>query len=170
MTDQPGILKNLTPYSGTDAIFIANGEYLEITYTGEGSLKHGSSSIPIKDAIFIANGECLEITHIGEGSLKHGSSSIPLKNVLVVPEIKRNLLSVAKSAEDNNCYANGFQIKDMKTSRTVTAGSRKGSLYAVDEARRLEVLFSNSPKSASEDVWHRRTRTSTSQSVKVSEE
>jgi len=70
------------------------------------------------------------------------------------------LLSVAKLTEDFDCYftfdANGFKIKDMTTGRILGTGSRRGSLYAVDDTKRLEAFFSNRSHAASEEVWHRR--------------
>lgn len=48
------------------------------------------------DGIMAGNGEILPITHVGETKINTTSSSIPLKNVLVVPNIKKDLLSVSQ--------------------------------------------------------------------------
>ena len=51
---------------------------------------HGS------DKILIGNGTALDITHTGSACFKYGGHELQLNNVLVVPEIKKNLLSVSQ--------------------------------------------------------------------------
>ena len=68
------------------------------------------------DAIFVGNGEALRISHIGEARLKTKHRDLKLKNLLVVPEIKKNLLSIGQLTSDNLCSIEflsiGFVIKD----------------------------------------------------------
>ena len=46
------------------------------------------------DKIFVGNGDLLKISHIGNLSLNVGHEKLVLDNVLVVPKIKKNLVSV----------------------------------------------------------------------------
>ena len=55
------------------------------------------------DAIIVGNGEALRVLHIGEARLKTRHRDLKLKNLLVVPEIKKNLLSIGKLTFDNLC-------------------------------------------------------------------
>lgn len=64
-----------------------------------------SKVMPYKgnDAIYIRNGECLKISCVGETKLKSDYGNLELKNVLVVPNIKKNLLLVEQLNSDNSC-------------------------------------------------------------------
>lgn len=57
----------------------------------------------------------MNITHIGQGKLNSYDSSLELKNVLVILEIKKNLISVGKLNNDNDCSilftSNDFVVK-----------------------------------------------------------
>ena len=50
---------------------------------------HGS------DGVMVGNGQTLPITHFGQATIGTGVSSINLNDVLLVPDIKKNLLSVS---------------------------------------------------------------------------
>lgn len=93
----------------------------------------------------VRNGEILPITHIDETKINIDSSSIPLKNVLLVPNIKKDLLSVSQLTIAFP-YAFEFSstscmIKDRSTSRIVATGSRRGDLYALNGTQ--AAYFSN---------------------------
>lgn len=83
------------------------------------------------DMIYVGNGQPLSITHIG--IKQHGS--LPLNNILVVPQLKKNLMSVAQLTSDAQCSfefnSSGFVIKD-KNNRILAQGNRCGNLYALD--------------------------------------
>ena len=68
------------------------------------------------DAIFLGNGEALRISHIVKARLKIKHRDLKLKNLLVVPEIKKNLLSIGQLTFDNLCSlefsSTSFVIKD----------------------------------------------------------
>ncbi|KAF8408531.1 hypothetical protein HHK36_007687 [Tetracentron sinense] len=88
------------------------------------------------DSVMVGNDTCLRISHIGEGKIDTGMTTLPLKNVLLVPTIKRSLLSVSKLTTDYPCYfefdCNEFKIKDLKTSRILAFRSKRGGLYVLD--------------------------------------
>ena len=46
------------------------------------------------DSLYVGNGDSLDITHIGEGDIYSKNGKLKLKNVLIVPDIKKNLLSI----------------------------------------------------------------------------
>ena len=54
-------------------------------------------------AIIVGNGEALRVLHISEARLKTRHRDLKLKNLLVVPEIKKNLLSIGQLTFDNLC-------------------------------------------------------------------
>ncbi|KAJ4961904.1 hypothetical protein NE237_021814 [Protea cynaroides] len=47
MTDNGGKLHNLSPYVGTDAIMVGNGEKVPITHIGEGTINSKTSTLPL---------------------------------------------------------------------------------------------------------------------------
>ena len=59
----------------------------------------------------------LDITHVGEGLIDTKEGSLKLNNVLIVPEIKKNLLSVSQLTHDNACNiiftTNEFFVEDL---------------------------------------------------------
>ena len=93
----------------------------------------------------VGNGHTLPITHIGKTTLATGSSSIHLKGVLLVPDIKKDLLSISKRTTDYPLVfefdGHGFVIKDRTPNKTVAKGSKRGGLYAFD--RGPTALFSH---------------------------
>lgn len=52
------------------------------------------------DKIMVGDGSCLNISHIGD-CVKY--RNIKLNDVLVVPKMKKNLVSVSQLAKDNAC-------------------------------------------------------------------
>ncbi|KAF8401648.1 hypothetical protein HHK36_012594 [Tetracentron sinense] len=88
------------------------------------------------DGVMVGNGQTLAITHIGEAHINEKSTPIDLKNVLLVPEIKKDLLSVSQLTNDMpytfEFNSDGFVIKDRRTNLVVAVGSRKEGLYALE--------------------------------------
>ncbi|GKV28213.1 hypothetical protein SLEP1_g37295 [Rubroshorea leprosula] len=107
-----------------------------------------------KQKVLTGDGTPLQISHIGSTSI----GSLKLKDVLVVPNVKKNLLSVSKFTDDNSCIfefsSNGFVIKDQATQAVLARGTRKGQLYALDEEEK-HVLAVISNK-ATDSIWHQR--------------
>ena len=66
--------------------------------------------------IMVGNGQKLNITHTGNTILHTGKNVVKLENVLVVPDIKKNLISVSQLTSDLpylfEFTGNGFVIKE----------------------------------------------------------
>ena len=64
----------------------------------------------------VGNGQPLEISHTLSISSRIPSSYLLLSNVLVVPGIKKNLISISQLTTDNNCLvtfsSSGFTIQN----------------------------------------------------------
>ena len=71
------------------------------------------------DGVMVGNGDILPITHIGKATVGSGDSSVPLNDVLLVPDIKKNFLSISKLTSDYPLKFEfnglGFVIKDRIT-------------------------------------------------------
>ena len=106
----------------------------------------------------VSNGHTLPITHIGETTLGTGSSSIHLKDLLLVPDIKKDLLSVSKLTTNYPLIfefdGHSFVIKDKTTNKTIAKGSKRGGLYAFD--RGPTALFSHQFKRVAREFWQYR--------------
>lgn len=103
------------------------------------------------DVIYVGNGDKLVIAHIGDTSV----GGLNLKDILVVPQLKKNLILVSKIIADNLSTIEftlcDFVIKD-QSKRTIRKGHKEKQLYALDSsfhealfAIRGEDLFS---------LWH----------------
>ncbi|GKV50770.1 hypothetical protein SLEP1_g57465 [Rubroshorea leprosula] len=104
--------------------------------------------------VFTGDGTPLHISHIGSASL----GRLKLNDVLVVPNLKKNLISISKVTDENpyifEFSSNGFVIKDQITQAVVAKGTRKGQLYALEEGEK-HALIAISNK-ASDSIWHQR--------------
>lgn len=71
------------------------------------------------DRCMVGDGSGLNISHISSFVLSSHTADSSLKNVMHVPEISRNLLSVAQFIKDNNCsfefHPSHFVIKDQQS-------------------------------------------------------
>ncbi|KAG6666675.1 hypothetical protein CIPAW_01G048700 [Carya illinoinensis] len=71
------------------------------------------------DGIMVGNGKVLPITHVGQAIVGSSNSQLLLNDVLVVPEIKKNLLSVSKLTTAYPLQfefdGTGFVLKDRET-------------------------------------------------------
>lgn len=77
----------------------------------------------------VENGEILHIIHVGHTSIGISHNPIHLKNVLVVPEIKKDILSVSKLTSDYplNFEFNGYRFVIKKQDNTEDNGHKKES-------------------------------------------
>lgn len=55
------------------------------------------------DNIYVGNVSELLITCIGNSTIKTNQGHSKLKNALIVPKLKKNLLSVSQLTKDNEC-------------------------------------------------------------------
>jgi hypothetical protein len=87
------------------------------------SIYHGNNHV------VVGNGARLKISHIGDITLYSPYGKLNLNDVLVVLDIKKNLISVTKLTKDNSClfefHSYGFKIKDQTTGAILAAGHRK---------------------------------------------
>ena len=115
-----------------------------------------------KDKIMVGNGNKLDITHIGDTTIQSGKDNVKLKNVLVVPNIKKNLLSVSQLTTDLPYLfefdSNGFMIKNRETGKVITTGTREGGLYSLEHDSKMSkvAFFSNRFRATSDCIWHQR--------------
>uniref|UniRef100_A0A2N9H9U6 Retrovirus-related Pol polyprotein from transposon TNT 1-94-like beta-barrel domain-containing protein n=1 Tax=Fagus sylvatica TaxID=28930 RepID=A0A2N9H9U6_FAGSY len=111
------------------------------------------------DSVMVGNGHQLPITHTGNAHIFPTDSSLSLNNVLVVPDIKKNLLSVSQLTCDYPCYFlfdnHGFVIKDLRTHQVLASGSKEDGLYVLQHAP-VKVFFSNRFRVVDSDTWHGR--------------
>ncbi|KAF3785990.1 hypothetical protein EJ110_NYTH24012 [Nymphaea thermarum] len=93
-------------------------------------------------SVVTGDGSHHTISHIGNAQISLGCSSIPLKNVLVVPSVKKNIISVSKLIDDTHSSVeftpSSVYVKDARTKKTFAEGTRKGDICAVA----ADVLFS----------------------------
>lgn len=84
------------------------------------------------DSVIVGNGVYLPITCIESSSIGH-AKSLALNNILVVPKIKKNLLSVSQLTKDNSCFFNRFgsSIKDSRTWQVLMKGLSNQGLYSL---------------------------------------
>lgn len=55
------------------------------------------------DTIMVGDGNKLPISHIGEANITAGPNQLLLRNVLLVPNMKKNLLSISQLTKDFPC-------------------------------------------------------------------
>jgi hypothetical protein len=105
----------------------------------------------------VGNGFELSLTHTGHAHIFSPSSSLSLNNVLVVPDIKKNLLSVSQLTSDYLCYFlfndRGFVIKDLQTHKVLASGSKEDGFYVLQHAP-VQVFFSNHFLVVDSTIWH----------------
>ena len=88
--------------------------------------------------VVVGNGQTLNIYSVGHTSFSsHKSSwSLHLTNVLHVPQITKNLISVAKFTQDNDVIlefdSHCCFVKDKKSRKILLQGSLKEGLYQLD--------------------------------------
>eukprot|EP00268_Persea_americana_P017922 TRINITY_DN18756_c0_g1_i2.p1 TRINITY_DN18756_c0_g1~~TRINITY_DN18756_c0_g1_i2.p1 ORF type:complete len:147 (+),score=19.51 TRINITY_DN18756_c0_g1_i2:863-1303(+) len=111
------------------------------------------------EKVMIGDGSKLKISPIGDSSFTTDYGTIKLKDVLVVPNIKKNSISVSQLARDNSCIFefsdSGFLIEDRTTGRTIATGSKKGNLYALGGDAVAAFVALRAGKSTDES-WHQR--------------
>ena len=81
---------------------------------------HGESNLTV------GNGNKLPITYIGRTKIPSLSSHLYLRNILLVPQIKKSLLSVSRLTADNKVFvefhSNVYLVKDKENHQVVLQG------------------------------------------------
>ncbi|MFS7965824.1 putative RNA-directed DNA polymerase [Helianthus anomalus] len=97
------------------------------------SFLHGLSEYGGPDEIVLGNGKTLPISHIGHTSIPTNSRSLQLKNVLLVPNLRNNLVSVAKLCKTNKVSVEFFPfhffVKDLRTGAHLMQGVNINDVY-----------------------------------------
>nr|KYP66597.1 Retrovirus-related Pol polyprotein from transposon TNT 1-94 [Cajanus cajan] len=121
------------------------------------------------EKVVVGNGNCLPIHNIGTSKLKNPSNNIAftLNKLLHVPDITKNLLSVAQFAKENSCFfefhSTDCFVKSQGSRKILLQGKLKNGLYAFEN---LQIVHPNNdfPVSAlyssttcnSLPIWHSR--------------
>lgn len=95
--------------------------------------------------MIIGNGTLLWITHVGTNYFRNETRRFSLHNVLVVPRMKKILLSVTQSTRVYPCYfelvAYGFSIKDFGTYQVLMKGTYHQGLHTNKDLHLLHFFF-----------------------------
>ena len=104
------------------------------------------------ERVMVGNGQSLAISHTGSISSLVPSSPLLLSNVLVVPGIKKNLISISQLTKDNNCCvtfsSSGFTIQDRVTRVVLGVGRCENGLYVLDRRHHALVSTTSSPRAS----------------------
>lgn len=155
--DTPKALAAMNLQDGNDPKFYADSGATSHMTNNKGNI---DKPIPYEgnDKIFVGNGQGLHITHVGNASLNTDYGKLKLNNVLVVPKLKKNLLSVRQLIKDNKCSfefnSDGFVVKN-QANQVLARGLKKGNLYALEENKELTFAAIRGD-AANSDVWHKR--------------
>lgn len=151
LSQQPNIDAQWVPDSGATAHM-----------TFDPSLLQQSTNYAGSDQVFVGDGKSIPISQIGSTKLSTTTSDLKLNNVLVVPHISKNLLSVSKLTQDNDCsiefFPWGFCVKDLCTGKMLLTGPLVDNLYIVpaSQASPNNSFMSLLSEKASATVWHQR--------------
>ena len=89
------------------------------------------------EQVMVGNGQSFSISHTGSFSTLVPQSSLFLSNVLVVPGIKKKLISISQLTKDNNCCVIfspfGFTIQDRVTRVVLGVDRCENGLYVLDQ-------------------------------------
>jgi hypothetical protein len=132
--------------------------------TGNPGNLHSLTPYTGSDGVMLGNGDILQITHVGQANIESGNKSLQLNDVLLVPDIKKDLISVSKLTSDLPLKfefdGDGFVIKDRSTNRVVARGTKKDGLYALvgesKDGSYAEAFFSSRFRRVDNECWHQR--------------
>ncbi|KAB5551985.1 hypothetical protein DKX38_009296 [Salix brachista] len=126
-------------YSSSNASTSDNAWYLDSGatnhITADPSNLHSKTDYKGNSHLLIGNGQSLPITHLGSSVLHNFNThtSLILNNILCVPQIAKNLLSIAKLTTDNPVFVefhhNCCIVKDRYTRRELLRGTLCDGLY-----------------------------------------
>ena len=85
--------------------------------------------------LVVGNGDTLTISHIGSITLPT-SRSLILKNLLLIPSIKKNLISISKFTSNNDVIvefnSSSYCVKEKLSKTTLLTGTFSDGLYQLD--------------------------------------
>ncbi|KAF3775047.1 hypothetical protein EJ110_NYTH47201 [Nymphaea thermarum] len=140
-------------------------------YVDSGAAAHVTGDTD-KGSVVTGHGSHHTTSHIGNAQISMGHSSIPLKNALVVPSVKKNIISVSKLIDTHSSVEfkpSSVYVKDARTKKTFAESTHKGDMYVLEEAPKmskphpLDSCFpSHSEVNVAEynkpSIWHGRRR------------
>nr|AAC67200.1 putative retroelement pol polyprotein [Arabidopsis thaliana] len=129
VTNSPRSLQQSQPYHGSDAVMVADGNFLPITHTGSTNLASSSGNVPLTDVLV-----CPSIT----------------KSLLSVSKLTQDYPCTVEFDSD------GVRINDKATKKLLIMGSTCDGLYCLKDDSQFKAFFSTRQQSASDEVWHRR--------------
>ena len=145
-TSVPSAPSSFNPSTQSTQAYIATTAFVQdpAWYLDSGAAHHTTSnptSLSSKSEykglgmLTVGNGTSLPISHIGNSYLST-SKLLHLRNILLVPSIKKNLISISKFTIDNNVIvefdAFCYYVKDKVTKRILVQGHLHNGLYQLD--------------------------------------
>ena len=86
-----------------------------------------------ENKLAVGNGNKLSITHVGPTEIPFLSSQVYLRNILLVPHIKKSLLSISRLIADNKVFvefhSNVCLVKDKENHQVLLQGKLEDGLY-----------------------------------------
>jgi hypothetical protein len=129
VTNSPCSLQQSQPYHGSDAVMVADGNFLPITHTGSTNLASPSGIVPLTDVLV-----CPSVT----------------KSLLSVSKLTRDYPCTVEFDFDS------VSINDKETKKLLIMGSTRDGLYCLESDNKFKAFYSTRQNSASDAVWHRR--------------
>ncbi|KAM0005355.1 putative RNA-directed DNA polymerase [Helianthus debilis subsp. tardiflorus] len=107
------------------------------------------------DEIVLGDGKSLPITHIGQQILPTNSRPLFLDNILIAPNLRNNLISVAKVCRTNRVsvefFPSYFLVKDLRTGAHLMRGINVNDVYYGPTTTSHQI---NTTSTGSLLVWH----------------
>ena len=125
-------------FAGPDST--ANSEWLFDSgatnhVTADPSMMNQKTEYNGSEKLIIGNGQGLCISNIGSSHYNFSNGNISLNKILHVPQITKNLLSIARITSDNNAIVEFIShcvfVKDKDSKRVLLRGVLKDGLYKV---------------------------------------
>jgi hypothetical protein len=99
LNDVPQALSTMTIADNQDSTWFLDTRATD-HMIGDPCNLHSLTLYHCTDGVMVGNGESLPITHIGQANIGSSSSSLKLKDVILVPDVKKDLLFVSKLTSD----------------------------------------------------------------------
>nr|XP_043615796.1 uncharacterized protein LOC122587696 [Erigeron canadensis] len=110
------------------------------------------------DEVVLGNGMGLSISHIGSTQFSTKTKPLTLPNILCAPNLRTNLISVAKLCRTNQVSVEFFPfhffVKDLKTGAPIMRGENIHDVYYLNQLSQFPQV--NTTTSVSPLQWHHR--------------